>query len=145
MLLLLTILQIFSLAPIQARAEIALIEFRCRPLNPPKIQGDEKFLKVRFYETQDVWAEFAGMAGPATDLSKLAPITRAYYSHDSSSASASWKNENGDLANLSLAYFGSWWGAVLQISQDMSLNNESIPSGSSFDFRCEEFFPKESP
>ncbi len=140
MFLLLTILQFVT----QVQAETPLIEFRCRPLNPPKIQGEEKFLNVRFYKTQAVRAELAGIAGPATDLSALAPISQGYYSHDSSSASANWKNERGDLAQLSLAYFGSWWGAVLQFSQDISVDSERIPSGSSFDFRCEEFFPTES-
>lgn len=140
MLLLLILVQIFT----HAQAKTVQIEFRCRPLNPPSIQGEEKFLKLRFYEQKGVWAELAGIAGPAVELSTLAPIAQGYYSHDSSSASANWKNENGELAHVSLAYFGSWWGAVLQVSQEFPLYNENIPSGSSFDFRCEEFYPKES-
>jgi len=114
------------------------IQFSCYPLNPPRVQGEEKFLKLKFSSDGSVSTKFYGMSGDVIDFSAIATMESSHYSHDASTASATWKKDGSPFVQLSMAYFGSWWGAILRTYVDISLGSESVASDSELEFRCQE-------
>lgn len=114
------------------------IQFSCRPLNPPKIQGEEKFIKLKFSSDGNVSTKFYGMSGDEIDFSVVASTQSSYYSHSSSTASATWTKDGSPFAQISLAYFGSWWGAILRTYVEISLGSELVVADSELEFRCKE-------
>ncbi len=114
------------------------IQFSCRPLNPPKIQGEEKFIKLKFSADGKVSTNFYGMVGDVIDFSVVASTQSSYYSHNSSTASATWAKDGAPFAQISLAYFGSWWGAILRTYEEISLGSEVVAADSELEFRCQE-------
>lgn len=126
---------IFAVVTVTAQDEI---KFSCYPMNPPMIQGEEKFLKLNFRNDGHLEANLYGMSGNVVDLSRLANLKNAFYTHDSTTASATWMKDGNPFAQLSLAYFGSWWGGILRTHAEIDLGTEKVRSDFELEFRCRE-------
>lgn len=107
------------------------IRFECKPIQPPLIQGDERFAKIAIEDGgQKASLLVAGLAGPFKDVTSGFLFRRAFYSHDESSAFADWTDHSGkEMVSVYLAYFGTWWGAIIKlnaISEELELRCEEI-------------------
>jgi|GEM_PF-4044971 len=104
-------LLLFTLLPLEARAA----KFNCEPIEAPKQQGDERFYKIEI-TSQAASIELADMAGPYVSLTQPFKLQNSFYSDTEVNASATWVQGRETAIELSLMYFGSWWGGNLRVN-----------------------------
>lgn len=118
-------------------AQADSIEFSCQNLKPPGQQGEERFVGLTFVDG-GATLTIADLVSPLLNVGELLVLESASYSDASTSASAGWKNAQGNVVTISLVYLGSWWGGNLRFNQAVAAPGLSFAAGEEIDLRCNE-------
>lgn len=124
------------LMSISAQAADA-ISFTCVPHGPVKMQGEERYVNLDFLASGKARLLVADSVSPYASIGEGLE-GRASYSHTESSAYAGWFDRGTEVASISIVYMGSWWGAILHFSRDVSTPRLNFPAGTELELRCTE-------